>query len=128
MDGLVYIKNLIESENNVHISDKSRGDLNSVLHRWIYFKLARVNFPEISLNKIGSIVNRHHATVIYGLQQIENEFFMNKSFRDKYEKLADTCAKKLFENNLPLIEKRIQFLESELNSLNSIKNKFIIAD
>ena len=44
----------------------------------IYFLILRFNIPlNVSLNKIGTLINRHHATVIYSKKSVENALEVN---------------------------------------------------
>ena len=51
-----------------------------VIARMIYCKIARLMFPDSSYVKIGSIINRDHATVMYSIRQIEQKNHLTKAF------------------------------------------------
>jgi len=54
--------------------------------RYVYFRRAKALLGEkVTLNKIGLIVSRDHATVLHGLREAEN----TKEINDLYKKLYD---------------------------------------
>ena len=63
----------------VNLTSKSRAE-EVVIPRCIYYKVARTMFPKVSLARIGDVVNRDHATVYNGLQQVENKFHIRAEF------------------------------------------------
>ena len=67
---LIDIINTVTYISKCNIKSKAR-DSNSVFCRWIYFKIAK-KYTKNSLSNISKEVNRGHATVIYGLQNIES--------------------------------------------------------
>jgi len=64
------IKELILEETGIDIADKLRTRTN-VEFRSMYFNIIKNLEPKLSLREIGEAVNRDHATVIYGLNQLE---------------------------------------------------------
>lgn len=52
------------------LTTRNRKDKN-VIARMVFFKVARILFPKISITKVGKIVNRDHATVLHGIWQVD---------------------------------------------------------
>lgn len=78
--------------------------------RQLYFKRAKELFPGASFRSIGEVINRDHATVIYGIKMVKQ----TKELRDRYNVL--------FNNGTlpePPIEKAFQengfYIEPTLN-------------
>jgi hypothetical protein len=84
---LPEIVDVVSTVTGATLKSKIR-DEHTVFSRWIYFKIARsLNFK--SLNKIGREVNRDHATVLYGLDQVDimltdqkYNYFYNKALQE----------------------------------------------
>jgi len=123
MKDLNTIKNIVISETGVDITSKKR-DHQTVIHRWLYFKLASETTNH-SLNKIGSVVNKDHATVIHGLKQFNIETRWDKDLQAKYDQLSIICLQKFKIKNLEDVTKRIQFVHDELTRLYELKKKIM---
>jgi hypothetical protein len=81
------IVNAVGTVTGASLKSKIR-DEHTVFSRWIYFKIARM-LAFKSLNKIGREVNRDHATVVYGLKEVDlvlkdpkYNYYYNKTLQD----------------------------------------------
>jgi hypothetical protein len=81
------IVNAVGTVTGASLKSKIR-DEHTVFSRWIYFKIART-LAFKSLNKIGREVNRDHATVVYGLKEVDlvlkdpkYNYYYNKTLQD----------------------------------------------
>lgn len=101
------IKEIIEKENLKERTKKPK----KVHRRWFLFKLLRKN--EVTYTNIAEIFNMNHATIIYGIHQVE-----------KYEKqkdeiyLLDTKDLNFEFNNVQMILKERNLSEDVLNCNN----------
>ncbi len=62
--------------------------------RNMYYKLSR-EFINISLEKIGGLVNRNYATVLHGIKSCDDLMSYNKVSKENYLILKDKCLNKL---------------------------------
>ena len=76
---LKMIKDYVDKCAGYDISDKRR-DAEIVKFRTLYFKLAKQT-THWSLQKIGNMVNRDHATVLHACKTVDNLAFTDKQFR-----------------------------------------------
>ena len=125
MKDLQNILKLVIDETGVDITSRKR-DHKTVIHRWIYFKLAS-EFTNNSLHKIGAAINKNHATVIHGLKQFEFETQWDKDLQTQYERIAIIYMQDTKCNDLKKINNRIEFMHNELSKLEAIKNELINA-
>ena len=77
------IKNYVDQHTGYDISTRSRK-AEVVLFRALYFKLA-CDTTNWSLQKIGKIVNRDHATVLHAKKYLFDELMENKYLINLYE-------------------------------------------
>ena len=119
---LEFIKEKVENETNLKLETKSR-DLDSTIARWLYFKIAKLN-TGYSLNEIGSLVNRDHSTVIYGLKNIDYELKTSKALQHKYNMLETICKAYLNYKKASDIDEAIKLLNAEIKNLINIKQEF----
>lgn len=77
---------------NPFSNDRKRDNVDA---RFILFKLSR-DFLNASYQKIGKILNRDHATVLYGCRQVDQLVKIDKNFRRDYT----TCLKILTDTDL----------------------------
>ena len=91
--------------------------------RFIYFKLAKQYCRYASLSRIGSVVDRDHATVINGLKKFDAEARYDPYMYDVYDKIAKHLdiyyIKPGREENVDLtfdqLLERVEQLENKLN-------------
>jgi len=113
-----------------------------VYARMIYYKLCKTIDYTITSSKLGSTVNRDHATVLYSLKKFEQFYTYDKKFRTMYDhfvlvhpnyvletslekecEVDDTLQDMLkFINNLSLEQaslfiKKIEDLKNEFNNI-----------
>lgn len=77
------IKIYVDNHTGYDISTKSRK-AEVVLFRALYFKLA-TDTTNWSLQKIGKVVNRDHATVLHAKKKLYSELMQNKHLLNLYE-------------------------------------------
>ena len=98
--------------------------------RFIYFKLAKKFCRYSSLDAIGKVVNRDHATVINGLNRYDMEAkydtYMNDVYDHIYNKLDSNYVKpgrgERVDLTLEYLLNRLELLESQLNKFTKWKN------
>lgn len=92
------IKKLVETETGISLDSKERNRKN-VYARAIYFKICR-DRTGLSLQQIGNTVNKHHASVLYSINNTFPELY-------KYSKLFKSNYDNIIEDNslIPLKEK-----------------------
>jgi len=92
------IKKLVERETGISLDSKERNRKN-VYARAIYFKICR-DRTGLSLQQIGNTVNKHHASVLYSINNTFPELY-------KYSKLFKCNYDNIIEDNslIPLKEK-----------------------
>ena len=123
MKDLPPIKDIVMGKTGVNILSSSR-DHDIVIHRWLYYKLAK-DHTEYSLRLIGEVVGRNHATVIYGINMFENECKWDKDLQDKYDRLTIICLQELKCKNLKAVTEQIQFVHNELSRLYELKKQLM---
>jgi len=82
------VLNMVQKEleiDDIGVKSRSR-ELSQA--RFIYFKLAKKYCRYASLSKIGSVVNRDHATVINGLKRFDDEARYDPYMHDVYDTIA----------------------------------------
>lgn len=119
---LEFIKEKVENETGLKLETKSR-DLDSSIARWLYFKIAKLN-TGYSLNKIGSLVNRNHSTVVYGLKNVDYELNTSKALQYKYNMLDTICKAHLNYKKVSDIDEAVELLNLEIKKLLNIKQGF----
>jgi len=119
---LEFIKEKVENETGLKLETKSR-DLDSTIARWLYFKIAKLN-TGYSLNKIGSLVNRDHSTVVYGLKNVDYELNTSKALQYKYNMLDTVCKAHLNYKKVSDIDEAVELLNLEIKKLLNIKQEF----
>lgn len=77
------IKSYVDKHSGYDISTRSRK-AEVVLFRTLYFKLA-IDTTSWSLQKIGKIVNRDHATVLHARKNLFDELMKNKHLSNLYD-------------------------------------------
>jgi hypothetical protein len=118
---LEFIKEKVENETGLKLETKLR-DLDSTIARWLYFKIAKTNTC-YSLNKIGSLVNRDHSTVVYGLKNVDYELKTSKELQYKYNKIDTICKAHLSYKKISEIDEAIELLNVEIKKLLNIKKE-----
>ena len=117
------ILHMVEKEldlKDISVKDRTRHMSQA---RFIYFKLARKYCRYASLARIGSVVNRDHATVINGLKKFDTEARYDPYMYDVYDKIAKHLdiyyIKPGREENVDLtfdqVLERVEQLENKLN-------------
>jgi hypothetical protein len=101
------IKEIIEKEN---LKQKTKKP-NKVHRRWFLFKLLRKN--NVTYKGIAEMFNMNHATIIYGMQQVEK---FEKQKDEIY--LLDTKDLNIEFNNVEIILKERDLFEDILNCNN----------
>ena len=87
------IKKIVEVELGIDLSNKCR-DRRSVYARSVYFTLCK-DHTIVSLARIGSIVNRDHATVIHGLKVFKQlKLYNERNYLDVYYRVSDVIKRK----------------------------------
>jgi hypothetical protein len=126
MKDLNTIKSVVNNYMKVNIECKQRHH-HTVIARWIYYKLAN-NFTDKGISKIGKYINRHHATVLYGLDKIEWELSHNKKLLQDYRALTSLCVKLFKVSDLESINELLDYHNDMIKKLETIKynleNKF----
>lgn len=119
---LEFIKEKVENETGLKLETKLR-DLDSTIARWLYFKIAKTN-TGYSLNEIGSLVDRDHSTVVYGLKNVDYELKTSKALRHRYNMLDTVCKAHLNYKKVSDIDEAIELLNVEIKKLLNIKQEF----
>ena len=119
---LEFIKERVENETGLKLETKLR-DLDSTIARWLYFKIAKINTC-YSLNEIGSLVNRDHSTVVYGLKNVDYELKTSKALRHRYNMLDTVCKAHLNYKKVSDIDEAVELLNIEIKKLLNIKQEF----
>ena len=106
---LEKIKEAVEVITQQQLNRESR-ERELVYARAIYFKVAK-KYTKHSLKKIGAIVNRHHASVIHGLNLFENVIV-----RYEAEALEDynKIIRMLLKNNIGIISNPEEYYRNKL--------------
>lgn len=88
----------------IHLQDlRIKSRLTEVrLPRQILVTLIKLNFPDMSLKKIGFQFNLNHATVIHSMHVIDNLKKTDKIFNAYYNDIADQITKQNLLHN-PLL-------------------------
>tara|TARA_R110002051_G_scaffold5699_1_gene28876 strand:- start:55 stop:564 length:510 start_codon:yes stop_codon:yes gene_type:complete len=90
---LEIIKKLVETELDVNLNDESR-ERDLCYTRYIFYKLCK-DFTFSTLAQIGSVVNKHHTSVVSGLKQFDNITFTNdRQYLNPYHQLRDSLESK----------------------------------
>jgi|LULG01.1.fsa_nt_gb hypothetical protein len=66
-----------------------------VYPRFMFFKLCNELLEKTTYNEIGKYTNNHHATVLYGIRQVDNFNSFDKNFKSNYLNLLDICINRL---------------------------------
>lgn len=122
MYDLEFIKEKVENETGLKLETKSR-DLDSTMARWLYFKIAKLNTRH-SLNQIGSLVNRDHSTVVYGLKNVDYELETSKALQHKYNTLYTVCKAHFDYKKVSDIDEAIELLNVAIKKLLNMKQEF----
>ena len=122
MYDLEFIKEKVENETGLKLETKSR-DLDSTMARWLYFKIAKLNTRH-SLNQIGSLVNRDHSTVVYGLKNVDHELKTSKELQHRYNTLNTACKAYLNYKKVSDIDEAIELLNVAIKKLLNMKQEF----
>lgn len=120
---LEQLKTTIDDYFNDDVSRLGKKQ-HQVFMRWIYYKLAKKHFKKASLEKIGSVINKDHTCVLYGLRNFDYEYDTNESFQFNYDS-CDALFKefksdlKLTKHNVlseifKLPKKKIELFEKEI--------------
>lgn len=105
------------------ISVKNRK-FENVQARWLYYKLAK-EFTDESLQKIGSQINKNHATVVHGLKVFEHEILYDKRLQQQYEALNIILLKQFRSESLFKIDQKIDHYRKALQQLENQRVKII---
>ena len=84
------IKNIVQEHYGIDITLSTRKR-HYVEARAMYFTLLR-KYTRLSLEAIGKTVGRHHASVLYNIQQLEGWLEYDKKIYADYEYLSNTLA------------------------------------
>tara|TARA_R110000796_G_scaffold251102_3_gene381722 strand:+ start:2234 stop:2695 length:462 start_codon:yes stop_codon:yes gene_type:complete len=109
------IKHLVETETGIELDNQQRNRKN-VYARAIYFKLCRER-TGLSLQRIGKTVNKHHASVLYSINNTFPELYKySKDFKESYENILDNNALiplkekyNTLNQKYKIIKKRLEF-------------------
>ena len=106
------IKSIVDDYFEIKIDNKTRKR-EYVEARFIYFKLLR-EFTNMSLNAIGSFVKRDHATVLYGVNQLETWMQYDNRIKTNYKAIRNMVVNYATTNDF------------DTRNLNTQKEKIII--
>lgn len=85
------IKLLINDELGVDIDDTSRK--RSVVEaRALYYTILK-NTTNLTLSKIGKLVNKDHATVLHGIKNLQDWMNQNQYLKNAYDSILDRIDK-----------------------------------
>lgn len=85
------IKLLINDELGVDIDDTSRK--RSVVEaRALYYTILK-NTTNLTLSKIGELVNKDHATVLHGIKNLQDWMNQNQYLKNAYDSILDRIDK-----------------------------------
>src|SRR5210317_13071 len=123
------IRSIVEEYFGINLSEKSRKTL-YVEARAIYYKLCRTHLPQLSLDRIGSEVDRDHAVAINGIKRIGGWLTYYKRIQmiygDLNEKVCEMIYKTKgyvrFEDTEALYESKYRSL---LDDYNELARKFL---
>lgn len=111
------IKNFIDTEFDIDISKNTRKR-EYVEARCLYYKLAK-EYTKLTLERIGAVLNRDHATVLHGLKNVwDHALVTNEDVYDTYYKFKDMMAElnEGIDNNYTLSQ-RLASAKQEIASL-----------
>jgi hypothetical protein len=86
-----FIKDLVEKKSMLYNLEQKKRT-NELAHaRWVCFWLAK-KYTKCTLSKIGSVFNRDHALVLYGLRRFEEN---QQPYLKRYYELYIYCCKEI---------------------------------
>ena len=90
------ILNLVSEKLNVPIEEITgkKRDAHIVEARHIYCKIAKKNNHSYTLERIGKLINRNHATVINSIKKCDNYKSVSGYFQDNYNLIESSLVKK----------------------------------
>lgn len=101
---LETIVKYLESTQNCILTSKCRRQKESTL-RFIYFQIARTN-TLYSFHDIAKVVNRNHASAVYGIKVFEDQLSQDKKCNAIYQDALNDLSKELtIKNEKKKIEK-----------------------
>ena len=123
------VRSIVEEYYKLDLSVKSRKTT-YVEARAMYYKLCRVHFPQLSLDRIGKEVDRDHAVTINGIKRLEGwltyEDRIQKIYAELNEKVCEVSYKSKgyvrFEDTEELYESKYRKL---LDDYNELARKFL---
>lgn len=130
MNELKYIKKYCETCYKIKDISKVNREVEYVEARALYYSLSR-KYTSFSLQKIGALLNKHHASVVHGINKIHSEYIKNNYF---YRKNFETFKVEDLEEFRRIIiesESELKYLsviqKAEIkklsNKIESLKNK-----
>lgn len=115
------IKDFVDSEFQIDINKNTR-QTKYIEARCLYYKLAK-DYTNLSLKEIGSLLNKHHATVIHSIDHVwHNAIKYNRWVRESYCKFNKIAEKEdvgdqdIYSLQLKLIEAKEEIFR--LKSIN----------
>jgi predicted regulator of amino acid metabolism with ACT domain len=95
-----------------------------VFVRNLYFKFARM-YTTYSTVQIGMIVKRDHATVLHGLETIENDLAQYEDLRNISKKIEHSVKNIVQNDNLSALQKTLNNIEEIQKLLLDLKENYI---
>lgn len=123
---LIKIKKLVEADLGLDDISKKTRQRDYVFARFLYYKVAR-DVSKSSLSSIGQVVNRDHATALYGISKFDDLVDYNKDFRylkDSYHSVS-LQASEYVTDNLVDLSSVLDSIDKISEDLQSIKSAVI---
>lgn len=123
---LIKIKKLVEADLGLDDISKKTRQRDYVFARFLYYKVAR-DISKSSLSSIGQVVNRDHATALYGISKFDDLVDYNKDFRylkDSYHSVS-LQASEYVTDNLVDLSSVLDSIDKISEDLQSIKSAVI---
>jgi len=114
------VRSIVEDYYKVDLNTKSRKTT-YVEARAMYYKLCRVHFPQLSLDKIGKEVDRDHPVAINGIKRLEGWL----TYEDRVQKIYRELNNKLFRS---IQEQKGYMLPEDAEKLYGIKYEELLND
>lgn len=74
---------------------KGRSTQKQAIAKQMAMLLVKEYYPKITLEKIGTFFNRHHSTIIHGINSTRNEMEVSKKRSAEYDKIKEKLNIKL---------------------------------
>lgn len=123
---LIKIKKLVEADLGLDDISKKTRQRDYVFARFLYYKVAR-DISKSSLSSIGQVVNRDHATALYGISKFDDLVDYNKDFcylKDSYHSVS-LQASEYVTDNLVDLSSVLDSIDKISEDLQSIKSAVI---